>query len=105
MLSNPETAGSAFGLGWWPSLLTPFDYMFSLFATAAQGTAGYNWGYYSNPDLDALLDQASTEPNETKRLDLHGQAQALLVDDAPALYVYEKPYRLPMRTAVQGFVF
>jgi len=105
MLSNPETAGSAFGLVWWPSLLTPYDYMFSLFATAAQGTAGYNWGYYSNPAFDNLLGQASAEPDQTKRLALYAQAQALLVDDAPALYVYEKPYRLPMRTSVQGFVF
>ncbi len=105
LMSNPANAGNAFGLVWWPSLLTPYDYMFSLFATAAQGTAGYNWGYYSNPALDNLLVKASAEPDQTKREALYGQAQALLVDDAPAIYVYEKPYRLPMRTSVQGFVF
>lgn len=105
LMSNPETAGNAFGVVWWPSLLTPYDYMYSLFATEAQGTAGYNWCYYSNPELDSLLAQASAEPDEAKRLELYGQAQAILVDDAPALYVYEKPYRLPMRTDVQGFVF
>jgi peptide/nickel transport system substrate-binding protein len=105
LLSNPETADHAFGLVWWPSLATPFDYMFSLFATAAQGTAGYNWGYYSNPQLDDLLNQASAEPDQTKRFDLYGQAQVLLADEAPALFVYEKRYRLPMRNNVQGFVF
>jgi peptide/nickel transport system substrate-binding protein len=105
LLSNPETAHHAFGLVWWPTLKTPYDFMFSLFATGAQGTAGYNWGYYSNPKLDALLDQGSSEPDETKRMAIYAKAQDLLVDEAPALYVYEKRYRLPMRDTVQGFVF
>ena len=105
LLSNPETANHAFGLVWWPTLNTPYDYMFSLFATAAQGTAGYNWGYYSNPDLDGLLAAGTIEPDEAKRMEIYGQAQDLLVDEAPALYVYEKRYRLPMRDTVQGFVF
>jgi peptide/nickel transport system substrate-binding protein len=105
LLSNPETANHAFGLVWWPTLKTPYDYMFSLFATGAQGTAGYNWGYYSNPELDALLDEAAADPDEASRMALYAKAQDLLVDDAPALYVYEKHYRLPMRDTVQGFVF
>ena len=105
LLSNPETANHAFGLVWWPTLSTPFDFMFSCFATGAQGTAGYNWGYYSNPELDALLEDGTTEPDETTRMALYAAAQDLLVEDAPALYVYEKDYRLPMRDTVQGFVF
>jgi peptide/nickel transport system substrate-binding protein len=105
LLSNPETADHAFGLVWWPTLKTPFDFMFSIFATGAQGTAGYNWGYYSNPELDTLLEEASAEPDEAKRMELYGSAQELLVEDSPALYVYEKRYRLPMRDTVQGFVF
>ena len=79
--------------------------MFSLFATGAQGTAGYNWGYYSNPKLDALLDEGTAEPDEAKRMEIYAKAQDLLVDEAPALYVYEKRYRLPMRDNVKGFVF
>jgi peptide/nickel transport system substrate-binding protein len=105
LLSNPETANHAFGLVWWPSLSTPYDYMFSCFATGAQGTAGYNWGYYSNPELDTLLEDGTTEPDETTRMAIYAAAQDLLVEDAPALFVYEKDYRLPMRDTVEGFVF
>jgi peptide/nickel transport system substrate-binding protein len=105
LLSNPETAEHAYGLVWWPSLKTPFDYLFSLFATDAQGTAGYNWSYYSNPDFDTLIYDASAEPDEAKRMEMYGKAQELIVEDAPALFVYEKHYRLPMRDTVQGFVF
>jgi ABC-type transport system substrate-binding protein len=67
--------------------------------------AGYNWGYYSNPQLDKLLDSASAEPDEKKRFALYAQAQKLLVEESPALFVYEKNYRLPMNGKLQGFVF
>ena len=38
-------------------------------------------------------------------MEIYAKAQDLLVDEAPALYIYEKRYRLPMRDTVQGFVF
>ena len=104
-LSNPQTAGEAFGLVWWPTLATPYDYMWSVFDTQAQGSAGYNWGYYSNPKLDKLLDAASSEPDDAKRKEMYGEAQKLLVEESPALYIYEKNYRLPMSDKLQGFVF
>jgi peptide/nickel transport system substrate-binding protein len=104
-LSNPQTAGEAFGLVWWPTLATPYDYMWSVFDTQAQGSAGYNWGYYSNPKLDKLLDGASAEPDDAKRKEMYGEAQKLLVEESPALYIYEKNYRLPMSDKLKGFVF
>ena len=73
LLSNPETARHAFGLVWWPTLGRPTTYMFSLFATGAQGTAGYNWGYYSNPELDKLLEQGTAEVDEAKRTEIYNQ--------------------------------
>jgi peptide/nickel transport system substrate-binding protein len=105
LLSNPETADHAFGVVWWPTLAIPYDYMWSLFSKDAQGTAGYNWGYYDNPEFDKLLNAAYSEPDDAKRLALYAQCQHLLVDDAPALFVYEKNYRLPMQSSVKGFQF
>ncbi|MCC6313047.1 MAG: ABC transporter substrate-binding protein [Thermomicrobiales bacterium] len=105
LLSNPETADHAYGIVWWPSLKTPYDYLFTLYATAAQGTAGYNWGYYSNPEFDDLIDRAWAEPDEAKRVALWNKAQQILVDDAPALFVFERNYRTPIRDDVEGFVF
>jgi peptide/nickel transport system substrate-binding protein len=105
LLSNPETARHAFGLVWWPTLKTPYDFLFSVFATGAQGAAAYNWGYYSNPEFDALIEAGTVEPDEAARMALYAKAQDLLVEDAPALFVYEKRYRLPMRDTVEGFVF
>ena len=105
LLSNPDSADHCFGLVWWPTLATPYDYMWSLFHTAAQGNAGYNWGYYSNPEFDKLLDAGAAETDEKKRMALYAQAQHLLVTDSPALFIYEKNYRLPMSEKIAGFVF
>jgi len=105
LLSNPETAEHAYGVVWWPSFATPYDFLFSLFATGAQGTAGYNWGYYSNPEFDALIDQASATVDATGRNRLWAEAQRIVVEDAASVFVYEKNYRLPMRDHVQNFVF
>lgn len=106
MMSNPETAKLAcFGFLWSPTLATPYDYMWSMFDTAAQGAAGYNWGYYSNPEVDKLLAQGTSEPDEAKRMASYAKAQELIAEEAPALFLYEKNYRLPMNRNVEGFVF
>jgi peptide/nickel transport system substrate-binding protein len=105
LLSNPDSAGPAFPVVWWPTLNTPFDYMWSLFHTDAQGTAGYNWGYYSNPKLDTLLYDASAVSDLDQRNSMYGRAQHMLVEDAPALFIMERDYHLPTRDDVAGFVF
>lgn len=105
LLSNPDSADHCFGLVWWPTLLTPFDYMWSLFHTDAQGNAGYNWGYYSNPELDKLLNDGVADPDESARQETYDKAQALIVADSPALFLYEKNYRMPMADSLEGFVF
>ena len=105
LLSNPEVAEHAFGLVWWPTLLSASDYMWSVFHTGAQGSGGFNWGNYSNAEVDTLLDAAPSEPDPAKRNEMYARVQRILVEEAPALYVYEKNYRLPMRDNVENFVF
>ena len=105
LLSNPETADHCFGLVWWPTLATPYDYMWSMFDTDAQGSAGYNWGYYSNPELDKLLKDGVGEPDDSTRKALYDRAQALIVADSPMLFLYEKNYRMPVVDSLKGFVF
>ena len=105
ILSNPEVAEHAFGLVWWPSLNTGGDYMWSMFHSDAQGGYGNNWGYYKNEEVDRLLSDAPGEPDADKRQAMYAEAQKLIVQDAPGLFVYEKNYRLPMRDNVKGFVF
>jgi peptide/nickel transport system substrate-binding protein len=104
-LSNKATANEAYGVVWWPSLATPFDFLWTLFATSAQGSAGYNFTYYSNPQFDTVLNKATAEPDEAKRMQLYAQAQRIVVEDAPYLFLSDVNYLLPISPKLQGFEF
>jgi peptide/nickel transport system substrate-binding protein len=104
-LSNPQTAKEAYGVVWWPSLATPFDYLWTLFATSAQGSAGYNFTYYSNKQFDAALDKATSEPDETKRMAFYAKAQRIAIDDAPYLFLSDVDYLLPTSPDLKGYEF
>lgn len=104
-LANKATAGQIAPIVWWPSLRTPWDYLYAMFDSAAQGTAGYNFSYYSNHQLDRLIEQGVQEQNPTRAQQMWNQAQEILARDVPALFLYEGNYRLPMRSDIAGFVF
>ncbi len=61
----------------------PFTYM-QLFQTGF----GMNYGNYSNPQYDALVDQASSINDAAARSALFHRAEAILNEDAPLLPVY-----------------
>jgi oligopeptide transport system substrate-binding protein len=92
--------GQLFDYGWCADYPDPENFADALFHTGAS----QNLGNYSNPALDAILDQARTEQDVTKRIQLYQQAEQMIVEDAPALftvhgisYVLVKPY-------VKGYV-
>ncbi len=64
---------------------------------------GFNSSYYSNPEVDALLDQArvSTDPDE--RAELYKQVQALTNEDAPWLFVANWKQNAVVTSAVGDF--
>jgi peptide/nickel transport system substrate-binding protein len=47
-----------------------------------------NYQGYSNPKVDQLLTEASTEVDQDKRKDLYDQAAKMIVDDVSYLYLY-----------------
>src|SRR5690349_25011647 len=98
LLSIPGTADHAFGLVWWPTLASPYDYMWSIFATGAQGSAAYNWGYYSIPKREELLNKAPADPDNAKRTQRYGEPQKTLAEVSPALSALDTNYRLRRRS-------
>jgi peptide/nickel transport system substrate-binding protein len=52
--------------------------------------AGFNRGRYSNPDGDALLDEADNTDDGPRRLALYSQVQRILADDAPYISLWHK---------------
>src|SRR5690606_7368973 len=48
---------------------------------------GFNSGYYSNPEVDDLLQKARTSTGQAARATLYKQMQEIVYDDAPWLFV------------------
>jgi oligopeptide transport system substrate-binding protein len=78
-----------------------------LFRTGAY----YNYGEYSNPEVDALLEDAGVEGNREQSLALYQQAEQKLVGDVACLplyfgqeYTLVKPYVKGYNPNPLGFV-
>ena len=66
------------GLGWEADYPDPQDFLDILFHT----DSGINHGAYSNAAVDSVLEEARTEPDVLRRIELYHDAEQLIVNDA-----------------------
>ena len=59
----------------------------ALRTAAFPSEGGFNSGYYSNPEVDALLEQARAATDQSERAELYKQMQEIVRDDAPWVFV------------------
>lgn len=90
-----EEKDEMFVMGWIADYPHPQDFLDVLFHSGVQ----YNYGGYSNPVVDALLEKARAEPDVNLSLALYQQAEQNLVEDAAMIplwfgksYILVKPY-------------
>jgi peptide/nickel transport system substrate-binding protein len=60
--------------------------------------------WYKNEQVDRLLDQARREMNQPKRLQFYRQAEKMIVEDAPWVFVCNDRSPIAYRAKVQNFV-
>lgn len=77
----------------------PDDFLYDVFRTEGGG----NLGLYSNPDLDALLDQGREIADPEERKVLYTQAQELILDEAPQVFLFHSAQYEALRSNVMGF--
>ena len=93
--------GQLLSSGWCADYPDPENFADVLFHTGSS----QNTGNYSNPALDAILEQARVEQDVTKRIALYQQAEQMIVDDAPVLFTtHSLSYQL-VKPYVKGYVF
>jgi peptide/nickel transport system substrate-binding protein len=66
------------------------DILRRVFHSSQQPPAGLNRVYYSNPEVDRMIDAASVEPDETARRELYVQAQRIIAADVPYVPLWTK---------------
>ena len=77
-------------LQWTAGALADPDILRRIFHSKQVPPAGFNRGRYSNPHVDALLDEASDSLDAGERLALYGRVQRIIADDVPYVSLWYK---------------
>lgn len=87
--------------GWGADYPDPDNWLPELFGTGA----GNNHTLYSNPEFDALAEEATSELDNTKRLQMWAEAQEIVMADSPIVTMFyrerfwlAKPYVKDLKT-------
>jgi peptide/nickel transport system substrate-binding protein len=74
------------------------------FHSSQVAPVGVNWGYYSNPKVDALIDEAKRAFDPKKQDELLAKAHELIVDDAVLVWVVHDTNPHALSPKVKSFV-
>ncbi len=96
-----EEADEMFYTGWIADYPHPQDFLDILFHSDADN----NYGGYSNPDVDTLLEMAAVESDSDLSLALYQQAEQMLVDDAACIPLWFGKNYMLVKPYVKGFEF
>ncbi len=91
-------------MGWYQDFPDPSNFLDVLFNTKAiTEVASQNRAFYSNRRNDALLDKARVEINREKRLQMYRDAEKIIVDDAPWLFLHHTERYLVSQPWIKGY--
>lgn len=90
---------------WWPTYITPYDFLYNMWHTEEKPL--WNAGFYSNSTYDELVDTAIIleGPDPEAALAHYRQAQEILIEDCPTIFMDDLRLPFVMRTNVKGFVY
>jgi len=92
-----------FALSWMAGNEDPDMVMYPLLHSSQWTPNGPNRALYKNEKFDEILHQARLTTDEKKRADLYRQAQRILVDDAPWIFIDHEIQTAAHAKRVQGF--
>jgi ABC-type transport system substrate-binding protein len=85
--------------GWMGDNGDPDNFLFSLLGSPNIGSSNTAW--YSNPDVDKLLEEAQTTSDQDQRIQLYHQAEQMIVDDAPWAFLGYQKNQVVLRANIQ----
>jgi oligopeptide transport system substrate-binding protein len=86
-------------MGWIADYPHPQDFLEVLF----RGDAEYNYGGYTSPEVNSLLDKAGLEMDGEKSLEMYREAERILVDEAACLPLYFGQNYTLVKPYVKGY--
>jgi peptide/nickel transport system substrate-binding protein/oligopeptide transport system substrate-binding protein len=93
-----KRSGAIYRTAWFADFPDPDNFLFTLFYSKSPN----NYANYSNPAVDHLLEQARSEGDYLKRMQLYRQAEVLIMADAPAVNLVYYTLEYLFQPYVQG---
>ncbi|MDQ3397465.1 MAG: ABC transporter substrate-binding protein, partial [Deinococcota bacterium] len=94
-----------FGMLGWGTVTGDADYgLYALFHTSQHVPDGSNRSFYSNPEVDALLDEARSTTDQSAREGLYAEAMQIIWDEAAWLFLHSETQITAVRDEVAGVV-
>jgi peptide/nickel transport system substrate-binding protein/oligopeptide transport system substrate-binding protein len=90
--------GAMYRYIWYADFPDPDNFLFSLFHSQSPN----NYGHYSNPTVDHLLEQARSEGDYLKRIEVYRQIEVLIMADAPVVNLVYYVFEPLFQSYVQG---
>ena len=91
------------GIHMWSTVTGDPDYALEILHSRSHGAAG-NRVFFTNAEVDRLLDEARMETNRAARERLYLEAQRIIHYQAPWIYTHETELVIATRANVRGFV-
>jgi oligopeptide transport system substrate-binding protein len=97
--------GPAFSkIGWVADFPDPTTFLDAKFhSRSISDESSSNDSFYTNPELDALLDAARAEPDRGTRDEMYRHAERILYDDAPWIWDYHQMMTEVVQPYVAGY--
>jgi oligopeptide transport system substrate-binding protein len=93
--------GHIVSFGWCADYPDPENFADILFHSGSK----QNISNYSNPELDALLEEARSELDVDRRMARYGEIERMIVDEIPALFTgHSRAYYYVLKPYVRGHV-
>jgi peptide/nickel transport system substrate-binding protein len=91
-----------FTLQWVGGAVADPDILRRVFHSQQVPPAGFNRGYYSNRDVDRLLDEAARAGDEAARKRLYGDVQRIIAEEQPYVSIWTKTNVAVMQRGIAG---
>ena len=101
MYQLPRMGYSFFQLSWRADYPDADDFLYSLYHSENIGVTNYTG--FQNPQVDALLTKARATEDEAERIRLQQQAEDIILDQAPQLWLFQRTLLWLADEKLEGF--
>ncbi|MCX7995914.1 MAG: ABC transporter substrate-binding protein, partial [candidate division WOR-3 bacterium] len=88
--------------GWISETGDPDNFLYPLFHTNSFGYPG-NTFFFSNPEIDKMIDQARKIRNIKQRLKYYQEIEERILEEAPGVFLYHSLKNIAVRKELRGF--